>query len=300
MDFNKIAVFVRVIDSGSLTRAAAFLRQPKSRVSRNIAALEKELGTALLYRTTRQFSPTEAGRDLYQRCRQQIYELEGAAQALKDASHEVSGLLRITAAEDMGSLLLGPLIAELKKLHPKVSTQVLLSNDVVDLVKEGIDLAIRVGELEDTGLKARAIGHVEFIFAASPGYLKQAGRLESLADLARHSALVFSPESEESYWLVSANGRKSERVYFQSQCRANSTKILIDLALAGQGVALIPGFMCVDALKDGRLKRVLPSYCTKPTAIHFVWPGQKELSPKVRAFVDLGLKRLGKYFAPTK
>ena len=309
MDFNKVAVFVRVIDLGSLTKAAAFLHQPKSRVSRNIAALERELGVALLYRTTRQFSATEAGRALYQRCRQHVYELEAATQSLKETSDEVSGLLKITAAEDMGSMFLGPLIAELKILHPKITTEVLLSNDTVDLVKEGIDLAIRIGELEDTGLKARAIGHIEFIFVASPAYLKKSRKLENLTDLATHPALVFNPESEGPYWLVTANARarvqtskahaakiQEERVYYQAHCRANSPRILLELALAGQGIALIPQFLCVDAFKAGTLKRVLPSHCTRPVPIQFVWPGQRELSPKVRAFIDLGIKRLSRYF----
>ncbi|MEW6057713.1 MAG: LysR family transcriptional regulator [Bdellovibrionota bacterium] len=296
VDFNKLAIFVRVVDHGSITKAAKFLRQPKSRVSRNIAALEKELGQPLLYRTTRQFNPTEAGRALYQACRLQVYELEAAAASLKEGSNEVSGILRISAAEDMGSLLLGPLIADFKALHPKVSTEVYLSNDIIDLVKEAIDLTIRIGELEDTGFKARTIGHTASILIASPGYLKSAPKISSLSDLAHHPALVFIPDSHGTHWLLTTNGRKEEKVRFQAHCRANNPKILLDLALADQGVALIPEFLCIEALQEGTLKRVLKPYETLPDPIHFVWPGQRETSPKVRAFIDFGLKKLSRYF----
>ncbi|MBC7693487.1 MAG: LysR family transcriptional regulator [Methylotenera sp.] len=300
MNLNQIAVFVRVVDSGSFTRAAQYLKQPKSRVSRTIATLEMDLGVALLYRTTRQFSLTEAGRALHERAKPHIYALEGAAEFLKEASREVAGVLRVTTAEDLASALLGPLIAEAGTLYPKMTIELELSNQVVDLVRDGIDVAIRIGPLEDTTLKARSLGSVALILVASPDYLKSAGSLRELSDLEKHPALDFATDGDgkEDRWKLRArDSKKSESVKIRVQCRSNNPKILLDLAEAGQGIALIPEFLCLEGIKNGRLRRVLEKYASVPSPVHFVWPSQKEANPKVRAFVDLGLRRLSRYFS---
>jgi len=295
MDLNQIAVFVRVIESGSFTKAAKILRQPKSRVSRRIAALEKELGVSLLYRTTRQFSPTEAGRALYAQCRSHVYELESAANALQDNAHEVEGLLRVTTTVDVGSTLLGPMLAELATLHPKLRIELRLADDLVDLVKEGIDLAIRIGQLQDASLRAKPLGRISFILVASPSYLAHAPRLQGLADLKTHKALdlAFGPRAD--VWSLRQAGKREENASVSVHWRSNNPRVLLDLALAGQGIALLPEFLCIDAIKAGDLQRVLAAYATKPFPVHLVWPAQREKSPKRRAFVELATKRLAPY-----
>lgn len=281
MDLNQLVVFVRVIDCGSFTKAARLLKQPKSRVSRKIATLEEELKTSLLYRSTRQLSPTEAGWKLYHRCRNQIYELEAAASTLQENAQEVSGVLKLTVPEDLGIALLSPVISEVQLLYPQLRIDLHLSNQVVDLVREGVDLAIRIGELEDTSLKTRLLGHIQLILVASPSYLKQAPPIHHWDDLPKHPALVFSTEGEEPHWTI----------------RSNHPKVVLDLALAGKGIALLPEFLCIDSLKDGSLQQVLKPYSTQRTPIQFVWPSQKEVSPKVRSFISIGMKRLSQYYS---
>lgn len=297
LDFNKIASFVRVVDAGSITRAAQFLHQPKSRVSRNIAALERELGIALLYRTTRQFNVTEAGRTLYDRCRDKVYSLEEAAHSLRESSHEVAGLLQLTAAEDVGAILFGGLFAEFKAMHPKVTFNLVLSNDYVDLVKEGIDLALRIGALEDTSLKSRYVGKTASVLVASPAYLDAAPKIIEPRDLLKHEALVFTAELEDGCWPLTAAGKKKEQIRIKPSCTATNPIVPFELALLGRGVALIPESMCIESIRTGALTRVLPEYSSPPIPVHFVWPGQKEMMPKVRAFIDFGVTRLSGYFS---
>ena len=298
MDLNQLAVLVRVIDAGSFTKAAKTLRQPKSRVSRRVAALERELGVALLYRTTRQFRPTEAGLALYNECRDHVYALEGASRAAHDHSKEVAGTLRVSAAEDMGVALLGPVIDEVTRLHPRLTVDAQFSNSYVDLVREGFDLALRIGALKDTTLKARVLGQVTSILVASPGYLKSAPRIETLGDLARHPALDFAfDEDEGGLWRLRAPGRREEKVRVEPRCRASNPQILVELACAGKGVALVPAFLCHEALESGKLKRVLASLTADSAPVSFVWPAQKQDSPKVRAFVETGVRLLARYFS---
>lgn len=297
MDLNQIAVLVRVIESGSLTRAAEILRQPKSRVSRRIAALERELGVTLIYRSTRQFSPTEAGLQLYRQCRQQVYDLEAAARSLQDDANEISGTLKITSTVDMGTVLLAPLLSELTSLYPRISPSLFLSDDIVDLVKEGIDVAIRFGYLKDTTLKARAIGSAPFILVASPAYLGRSPAIENVSDLTQHACLVLGEPNRVLSWNLKEGGQREDTAAVSPSIGSNNTRVLIDLTLAGKGVALLPEFMCADALREGRLQRVLSRHATDGFPVNFVWPATRETSPKLRAFIDLGLKRFAKYFA---
>ncbi len=296
MDLNQLAVFVRVVDKGSFTLAAKFLKQPKSRVSRYIAALEEELGTALLYRSTRQLSLTEAGAHLYENVKSHIYGLEGVGLNTNPVSNEVNGVLKLTAAEDLGSMLLGPFVAELTKLHPKLKVNLHLTNQLVDLVKEGMDVAIRIGEMDDTSLKAKLIGWISFVLVATPQYLKKAPEIKTVSDLSQHPALVFSSEDEMNQWHL-FNDRKQFKVKVNPLCSSNNPKTLLDIALAHRGVALIPEFLCVDALAHKKLVRVMPDYCTKPSPVHFVWPDQKGNNPKLRACLDIGVPFLGKYLS---
>lgn len=296
MDLNQLSILVRVIDAKSFTKAARFLKQPKSRISRKIATLERELGVALLYRTTRRFHPTEAGMKLYQECRDHIYALEGASEFVQKHSLEVSGVLKLTAAEDMGTALLSPIIDEVTSLHPQLRIDAQLSNSFVDIVREGFDLAIRIGELEDTSLMAKRIGQTTSILVASPSYLENAPRIESAKDLTKHPTLDFNFEgSDENTWLLQSSAKREEKIKIKPLCRSSNPQVLVQLAIQGKGVALVPSFLCIDAIHSGKLKRVLPNHHDEPLTVSFVWPSQKELNPKVRAFIDVGMRMLTKY-----
>ena len=295
MDLNRLSVFVKVVDKGSFTKAADALRQPKSRVSRHIAALERDLGVPLLYRSTRQFSLTEAGRALYSDVRDHVYALEGATDSLATDPKQIAGLLKLTAAEDLGSTLLGPFVAALTKKFPELVLQLHFSNELVDLVKEGMDLAIRIDELEDTTLRARKIGTIAFGIVAAPAYLKRAPVIRKLEDLAYHPALSFSTLTEGDVWHLVRQDKSRRTVRVQPRCRSNNPKSLLDIALSGQGVALLPEFLCFEALRSKALVRLLPEYSTRPVPVHFVWPAQRGRNPKLHACVDFGVEYLARF-----
>ena len=235
---------------------------------------------------------------LYRECRDHIYALEGASRFAQEHSKEVLGVLKISVAEDMGTTLLGPVIDEVTRLHPGLLIDAQLSNAYVDLVREGFDLAIRIGELEDTSLMARKIGQTNSFLVASPQYLDSAPRIESLKDLAKHPTLNFIfGEAEEDIWRLRSGSKREEQVRIHSRCRSGNPQVLLQLAILGTGVALVPSYLCLDAFESGKLKRVLGRYSTEFLSVSFVWPSQKELSPKIRAFVDVGLRTLTKYFS---
>jgi DNA-binding transcriptional LysR family regulator len=296
MDLNQLSVFVRVVDKGSFTLAARYLQQPKSKVSRHLAALETELGTPLLYRSTRQLSLTEAGRELYEKVKDHIYGLEEVSTGSSINSEEATGLLKLTAAEDLGSILLGPFVYELSKINPLLKVNLHLSNDVVDLVKEGIDIALRIGEMDDTSLKAKRVGYVYSIFVASPQYLKKHSEPKQPIDLEKHSVLLFSPDSIGNQ-VVLLKEKKPVKIKLNPFCTANNPKTLLDIALLNGGVALIPEFLCLDAILQKKLVRVLPEFTTKLDPVHFVWPAQKGHNAKLRACLDFGVPYLAKYFS---
>ncbi len=306
MDLNDVAVFVRVIDCGGFTRAATQLHMPKSRVSRTIAALEQRLGVALLYRTTRQFSMTEAGRALYEQCRGNVYAIEGACQGVQERRDEVAGTLRVTTVESIAESVFGPLLVELHTAHPRLRIDLRASNHIVDLVKEGVDVALRLGRLKDSALKIRAVGHIALILVASPEYLRTAPPLRTVADLALHRALHFETGPQVSTWTLAPlakrralRGTEAEAVSvpIDVYVRASTPRVLLELALAGRGVALIAEYLCTDAISDGRLVRLLAPYTTALYPVHFAWPAQREANAKVRAFVDFATPRLARYFA---
>lgn len=305
MDLDDVAVFVRVIDCGGFTKAATQLHQPKSRVSRTIAALERRLGVTLLYRTTRQLSVTEAGRALYEQTRGNVYAIEGACQGLQERRDEVAGTLRLTTVDSVAESVLGPLLVELHAVHPRLRVDLRTSAEVIDLVKEGVDVALRLGRLRDSALTVRAVGHIALILVASPAYLRSAPPLREVADLALQRALHFETGDMATTWtLAPLNRRRAARagqveavsVAIDVYVRSAAPRVLLELALAGRGVALIPEYLCTDAIADGRLVRLLAPYTTALYPVQFAWPAQREANPKVRAFVDFAAPRLARYF----
>jgi LysR family transcriptional regulator for bpeEF and oprC len=306
VDLDDVAVFVRVIDCGGFTRAADLLHQPKSRVSRTISALERRLGVALLYRTTRSLSVTEAGRALYEQCRANVYAIEGACLGLQERRDEVAGTLRLTTVESVADSVLGPLLAELHAVHPRLRVDLRTSNQIVDLVKDGIDVALRLGKLKDSALMVRPVGHIAMILVANPAYLRSAPPLRDVADLALHRALHFETGAQAATWTLAPPARRkgaraaeaeATTVAIDVYVRTSAPRVVLELALAGRGVALIPEYLCTDALADGRLVRLLAPLVTALYPVQFAWPAQREVNAKVRAFVDFAAPRLARYFA---
>lgn len=282
MDFNEIAVFVRVVKAGGFSRAARELGMPNSTVSAKVSALEKRLGVTLLTRTTRKLSLTEPGEAYFRRCVQGLAEIELAENALAECQAEPSGTLRVTAPVELGSAVL-PLIAEeFRRQYPKVGLEFLLGDRMVDLVAENVDLAIRAGDLKDSSLIAKKLGTVSFGLFASADYLKKHGRPAHPRELREHTCLQFSPLEGGAWELHGPKGKV--RATITTPLLANDLNFLKALAIAGSGIALLPTFLCTS--EDG-LKRVLPDWRSDTRPVHFVYPAQKFVPAKLSAFVAL-------------
>lgn len=294
MDLNEVAVFIKVIQEGSFSQAAKKLGMPNSTVSHKVSSLEKRLGTTLIQRTTRKLVVTPAGQAYFKRCMQGLEEIEAAESELLITKGEPQGLLRITGPVELGSSILPELISQYTTKYPKVRTEVILTERYVDLLSEGVDLAIRAGELKDSSLIAKKIGSVYFVLVASPKYLKARGEPSHPRELRQHRCLQHTPMGIEEWKLTSTKG--SLNVPLPGQIISNDLKMIKLMALRGDGIALLPNHICYSEVANGKLVRILPEWHTNNNPIHFVYPSQRFVTPKLSAFMDMAMGSLKKLF----
>lgn len=283
MDLNEIAVFARVVQAQSFTAAGRALGLPKSTVSRKVSELEERLGTRLLQRSTRSLSLTDAGRAYYPYASRIVAEMEEADRAVTTMHGAPRGLLRVTAPLAFDAL--GLLVSSYLAKYPEVQLQVVCTDRVVDLVDEGFDLAVRAGRLADSSLIARQLGTTHAIVVGSPQLLEQHGALRRPQDLERLPALVFGAVTNPSKWTLL---RKDDEVTVAVRPRllTNDFAALEEAAVSGLGVALLPAPRCLKAIREGRLRAVLPAWRSHEIPIQAVYPSTRLLSPKVKTFID--------------
>lgn len=258
MDLESIRIFVKVVQTGSFSKAADLLQLPKSTVSRSVKALEESSGTKLMMRTTRSLTLTAAGRAFHEACLGPLQALEDAGKSLSGTDGLISGNIRMTAPEDLGAYVITPEIGKIGKRHPGLSFDLLFTDEVVDLVKDGFDLAIRLGALRSSSMKQKRLGEVLIWAVASPDYVKKSGEPQVPGDLARHDCLTYGLRGSGSrQWTLRSKGQKSMEVRPHSRVNTNQMTTLVDLAVAGAGIALVPSYLCEKELKSGRLMRVL-------------------------------------------
>jgi len=285
MDLDGIEVFVKVVEAGSFSQAAKLLGMPNSTVSAKVSALEKRLGVMLLQRTTRKLRATPAGETYFQQCVQALGQLQAAESELTSAQSEPRGLLRVTAPADIGHTLLATLVRGFLQQYPKTEVELLVTNRVLDLIAEGVDLAIRAGELADSMLIAKRFTVGNTGLWASPAYLKKRGMPSHPRDLAPQECLRFSLFKTNRLELT--NGKDSVRLVPAGRLRADDFEALKAFALLGEGIVYLPSFMCAEEVKQSRLHRVLPDWHGAATIFSLVYPAQRFVSPKVRAFITV-------------
>lgn len=293
MDINEAAAFVKVVDAGSFSAAARLLGLPTSTVSTRVARLEKRLGVTLLQRTTRRLHLTDTGELYYQHASTGLGHLLNAETAVTESAGEPQGLLRVTAPADVGDRILANIINQLRRNCPKVSVDMVLMDRYVDLVAEGVDVAIRTGKLKDSTLIAKNVGIARWLPFASPDYLKSAPPLDSPQALCHHCCLQFTPLGRETWTLDGKSG--TVIIPMCGQVMVNDVRVIHSMVLAGEGVALLPVYLCRSDCVDGRLVRVLPEWHAKTDQIHIVYPRQRFMPPKLRQFVDLASQELRKW-----
>jgi DNA-binding transcriptional LysR family regulator len=284
--------FVRVAEAGSFVRAAGQLAISTTSVSRQVADLEAHLGARLLNRTTRRLALTDTGRAYLDRARALLEDLDEAEAAAAAATREVSGRLRVNAPLSFGTRHLAPLIARYCEAHPRVELDVTLSDRIVDLVEEGYDLAVRIAAELNPTLVARRLAPARLVLVAAPAYLARHGTPRRPADLTRHRCLGYSYLRGGTEWQLGGRGGP-HIVPLSGPLTANNGDLLHEAALAGLGIALLPTFLCGDALRGGRLAALLPEHPPPELAIHAVYASRRHLSARVRSFVDYLAAHLG-------
>lgn len=283
MNLEAIAVFVRVVQAGSFTQAAKLLNMPNSTVSAKVAALEKELGITLLQRTTRSLHLTEAGEVYFRRCLRALEELQAAENELAADRGAPKGVLRLTAPVELGRSVLPPVLDVLMKRHPAIEIDLVITNRLVDLVAENIDVAVRAGPLKNSGLIARRFVLGQFGLWASPGYLKKHSAPRNPDELNDHQCLRFAPFTGRNLQL--SNGRERAQIALAGRITADDFETLRALAVLGWGIALLPSFLCAEEAKERKLVAVLPDWRGESVTISIVYPAQRFVSPKIRAFI---------------
>jgi DNA-binding transcriptional LysR family regulator len=292
MDLDGIEIFVKVLQAGSFSRAAKLLGMPNSTVSAKVSALEKRLGVTLLQRTTRKLRATQAGEAYFQRSVRALEELQAAENDLETTRGEPKGLLRVTAPVEVGHGLLPALVHEFMKKHSHMEVELVITNRVLDLVGDGIDLAVRAGPLKDSGLIAKRFELGHFGLWASPEYLANHGAPRHPKDLAQHNYLRSSRFKDNGFPLT--NGKENFSPTISGQLMADDFETLRSLAVLGEGIAFLPSFLCTEEAKQRELVRVLPQWRGDKVTLSLVYPAQRFVSPKVRAFIAVAEEMLKK------
>ncbi|MEW9897121.1 LysR family transcriptional regulator [Chitinivorax sp. PXF-14] len=277
--------FARVVEAGSFVRAAERLGISTTAASRLVADLEARLATRLLNRTTRRLSLTEAGQAYYERCQQILHDIDDAEIAVGSETRRPAGLLRLSAPFTFGHRHLAPLLLSYRAAYPEVTVEVSLSDRMIDLVEEGIDLALRITRQPAPNLVARRLAPARILPCAAPAYLARHGTPGTPAELASHNCLVYTYGGMHTEWrFAGPEGDTAVRV--AGSLRANNGDMLRAAALAGEGIVLEPSFNIGDDLRSGRLVPLLPAYRVAALGILAVYPSRRYLSAKVRSFVD--------------
>lgn len=287
---DDLALFLRVLDQGSISAAARSLDISVAVASQRLQRLERGLGVRLLQRTTRRLHPTPEGRLLAEQGRALVEDLDALTAGLRQGAGSVSGTLRVTMSAALGRDYISPLLPEFLALHPKLRLFAHLSDEMVDVVGAGYDLAIRIGTLNDSSLVARRLAANRRVLCASPDYLRRHGRPRTPADLARHECVLLS--GQDVWRFIDRHGHE-HAVRVQGRFETTLGEAVRDAALAGQGIAVHSLWHVHEALAKGRLEVVLPDYPLPESGIWAVTPQRRLVPPRVRAFTDFLVEKLG-------
>ena len=286
-----MTVFVKVVEQGNFARAAGRMSMSTSAVSRHVAELETHLTTRLLNRTTRRISLTEGGQAYFERALHLLADLEEAEAVVSSSTVTPRGTIRLTCSASFGVPHLAPAIGAFQALYPEVRFDISASNRFVDLVEEGLDMAIRIGDLGNPNLIARKIGTMRLVACASPSYLKRNGTPKHPEDLTAHNCFTYEYAPVKNLWRFLDRKQNEISVKIDGRVHANNGEMLAAIAAAGAGIALEPDFIVKPMLASGELVEILKNFRPAPYYIYAVYPSRRHLSAKVRTFVDFLVAR---------
>ena len=289
-----IRLFIRVVETGSFSKASAGLGITQPTATKHVAALEARLGARLLHRSTRGVTATEVGAAYYDKCKSITRELDEADNLALLMQARLGGTLRISSSVAFGRRVLTPLVLDFMRQHPELQVDLSFDDRYVNLVEQGIDLAVRMGRLADSQLGARYLGTNPWVVVASPDYLAAHGTPQQPADLGAHAALVYSTVQGDERWQFAGEQGHTETVPVKGPLRSNNLSALVAAARAGLGVAVLPQYAAHGALQSGALLPLLQRWALPVQEVHAVFPSPKLLPSKVRSLCDF----LAPRFAP--
>ncbi len=279
-------VFVKVVEQGSFARAAERLEISTSAASRHVNELEAALGTRLLHRTTRRLSLTESGQAYFERCVQLLADIEETERLVSSTATHPTGTIKLTCSITFGVRRLAPAIGAFQSQYPAVRFDCSLSDRFIDLVEEGLDLAIRIGNLGATNMVARKIGEARLIVCAAPSYLKKHGTPQHPEDLTAHNCFTYEYVASKNLWRFKAKDGTEINAHIGGSVHANNGEMLSSIAAEGVGIVIEPDFIVGPLIESGRLVPILQDFDAPRSGIYAVYPSRRHLSGKVRAFVD--------------
>jgi len=295
--------FVRVAEAGSFSAVARESATTQSAVSKQVAALERALGARLLSRTTRSISLTEEGEHYFERARQLVSEIEEAESGLHQAASRITGWIRVAASVGFGRMKLMPIVQEFLGAHPQVKVDLRLHDGFIDLVEQGIDVSVRIGDLQDSGLLARRVGSSRRLLLAHRNYLRRlpkgVGRPRVPEDLRAHNCIVYTGLSTPNLWTFAAGPGAREpagtvrAVRVEGNLQTNSSEVMRAAMISGIGIGYLPDWLLEAEIRSGAIGRLLPDWDAPVSPIHLVSPPQHRNSAKVKAFGDFVAERLG-------
>jgi DNA-binding transcriptional LysR family regulator len=285
-----IVAFVQTAEAGSFTLAGQRMGLSKSAVAKAVARMERRLGVTLINRTTRRLSLTAEGRSFHESCLKALGEIDAAEALLASRRRVPSGRLRVDLPLSFGRRIVAPILLELGERHPELQLEISFNDRRIDLIEEGVDLAIRMGELGDsTGLIARRLFRQRSVICAAPSYLARRGRPATVEALADHACLRFGREGRIVDWRLAApadNPRSSRSLMPGGRLIIGHGEAILDAALAGHGLAYLPTWLMGEELKRGALEMVLSESAVEEFDVYALWPRTRDLAPKIRVVVD--------------
>lgn len=298
VDLNGFAVFAKVAELGGFTAAADALGLSKSVVSRQVSALEDQLGVRLLNRTTRRISLTEAGAVVFERASRIVAEAQEAAEDATCVEGAARGQLRINAPMTFGIRQLGPVMPEFMARYPEINVDLVLNDRRVDLIEEGFDVSLRISALTDSSLIARQLAPVERYIVGAPSYFEKHGVPKRPADLAAHDFMLYTLLARPNQLEMENERGEKEQAALKGRFLCNNADAMFAMMLGGTGLTLSPDFIVHEHLKSGALVRVMEDWTVPPLTLHAIYPHARHLAAKVRAFVDFTVEKFGPGKAP--
>ena len=281
-----IKLFVRVVDLGSFSKAAADMGVGQPTATKMVARLEAQLGSRLLHRSTHGVTPTEIGLLYYEKCKLIAHHVEEAESVAALMQSQVQGGLRISTSVAFGRRVLVPLVMRFMQLNPKLQVELSFEDRYVDLVEQGIDVAIRMGRLADSTLGARYLGINPWVVVGSPGYLAARGMPRSPSDLDQHDALIYSTVQGDARWLFSGADGQQQPTAVRGPLRSNNLSALLVAARGGMGLAALPWYVAHESVRSGAVQPVLTEWALPSQEIHAVYPSPRQVPAKVSGFIE--------------